>query len=64
MWIFGLLMLAAGVNGLIPIASYATWQMPLWMSVTLIIVGAIVLVISPSENAPTAKRAQRPPQAH
>jgi len=64
MWIFGLLMLAAGVNGLIPIASYATWQMPLWLSATLILVGAIVLVISPSESAPEAKRAQRPPQAH
>jgi phosphotransferase system glucose/maltose/N-acetylglucosamine-specific IIC component len=46
MWFVGLLCVGFGVNGLIPIASYATWQMPLWLSVTLIIVGGLVFIFA------------------
>ena len=63
MWIFGLLMLAAGVNGLIPIASYATWQMPLWMSVTLIIVGGLVFIFADTLTRALVRN-RLPPHPH
>lgn len=46
MWFVGLLCVGFGVNGLVPISSYATWQMPLWLSLMLIIVGGLVFIFA------------------
>lgn len=48
MLMFGGVLLALGINGLFPIAPYATWQMPLWMSVVLIVIGGLVITFAPS----------------
>jgi acyl-CoA reductase-like NAD-dependent aldehyde dehydrogenase len=59
MWIFGGVLLALGINGLIPVTY--TWQMPLWMSIPLIIVGALIVIFSNAEDTPTSSRARPPP---
>lgn len=62
MWIVGMMLLGAGVVGLFP--SYGSMQMPLWLAVTLTIVGGLVIVISPSSGTQAAKPAPHPPKQH
>lgn len=60
MWLVGLVILGLGVNGLFP-AQYA-WQMPLWLSLVMIVTGAVILVVSPGSNAQGSEPAQPQPQ--
>jgi len=60
MWIVGGILLAAGVNGLLPVTY--TWQMPLWMSIALIVVGGLLFFTSSS--LPKASRARRQQPEH
>lgn len=63
LWWVGALILAAGVNGLLPVLE-GYWQMPLWMSGALILVGALVVIISPSSDAPEEEPAPHPQPPH
>lgn len=61
LWWIGLLLLGAGVNGLIPVQY--TWQMPLWMSAALIFVGGLIVIFSSAGNTQAAEPVQPlPPQ--
>lgn len=62
MWIVGLLFLAAGVNGLIPVTY--TWQMPLWMSIPLIIVGGLIIIFSGAGDTRQSEPSQPPRSEH
>ena len=63
LWWVGAAILAAGVNGLFPVLD-GHWQMPLWMSAALILAGALVVIISPSSNAPEVEPAPHPQPQH
>lgn len=64
MLMFGGVLLALGINGLFPIASYATWQMPLWMSVGLIVIGGLLVTFSPSGYTQEAEQVPPQPRQH
>ncbi len=63
MWIVGGILLALGLSGLLPAPSLSTWNMPIWMSLTLIAGGGLIFIFSGAGNTQADAPVQpQPPQ--